>query len=99
MSLERAINLMHQYNQKMNDMMSKEFEATAKVTADAILKTATGDVQKPPLGACPYYIVAEDRIHELTAAIERSNALHNSKNIKQWAKEIILQCDLIEEMK
>jgi len=60
-------------------------------------------MNKPPLGAKPYYIAATDRIDELSKAIyDYSQEVDNKKfikTIKKWASEIILQCELLERMK
>jgi hypothetical protein len=52
----------------------------------------------PPLGATPYYITIEKRIQELSGLIGRSKIPYDTDLIKAWAKEIILQCDLVKEM-
>ena len=54
---------------------------------------------KPPLGVIPYWVIAENRIEELANAILRYIGEKNSvNNIKNYAKEIILYCSLIEKM-
>ena len=52
--------------------------------------------EKPPIGAKPYYIQAEDRIKELAEAISRNP---NCDRVKEWAVEIALQKELIDRMK
>jgi len=56
---------------------------------------------KPPLGVTPSWLTIENRIKELAAAILRYNddLNANNKTIKRWAREIILYCDLAEQMK
>ena len=54
--------------------------------------------EKPPLGVEPDYIAAWKRIGELAAGITRQ---YESKNgdtglVKKWAKEIKIQCLIIE---
>lgn len=55
-------------------------------------------VDKPPLGAKPCHIHAEQRIEDLSNAILRNIGSGKSKYdlIRKWAKEIVLQCDLAE---
>ena len=57
--------------------------------------------EKPPLGCATFDMIAGDRIHELSSAIDRysSESKDNIDLIRKWAKEIILQCDLIDKMK
>lgn len=57
-------------------------------------------MERPPIGAAPYYIVAVSRISSLAQAIDRFIGISNSDTelIKKWAKEIIVQCDLIDEL-
>ena len=52
--------------------------------------------EKPPIGAKPYYIQAEDRIRELAGAIIRNP---NCDRVKERAVEIALQKELIDRMK
>ena len=54
---------------------------------------------KPLLGCAPSYIPASERIQNLAEAIYRfgSMAEQYPGHIKKWAKEIIFQCDIIEE--
>ena len=56
--------------------------------------------KKPPLGCIPFDITAEHRIHHLASAIDRysGDVESNTDLIRKWAKEILLQCDLIEHM-
>ena len=69
-----------------------------KAMADA--KNVTKKYNKPPLGATPYWFTIENRIEELASAILRYNRFNGDiKSIKEWAKEIILYCELIEQMK
>lgn len=57
---------------------------------------------KPPLGAKPYSIAASDRIAELGGAVVRAATdpmtRINTAFVRAWAHEIMLQCDLIEQM-
>lgn len=54
---------------------------------------------KPALGIAPYYIVAEIRIKNLTGAIQRQfEQKPDIKLIKKWAKEIEMQCEVIEKL-
>lgn len=54
---------------------------------------------KPLLGCAPSYIPACERIQNLAEAIYRfgATAEHYPGRIKKWAREIIFQCDIIEE--
>lgn len=56
---------------------------------------------KPPLGVKPYWMVAWSRISDLTEAIERQyeNANGNTELVELWAKEIILQCRILNQLK
>lgn len=58
------------------------------------------DYTKPPLGAEPYYVAAAQRILELAQAIERaSEEIRNYPgHVSLWAKEIIIQCDVLKMM-
>ena len=55
--------------------------------------------EKPPIGVKPYYVAAEHRIIELAEAIARA-AEYSTKNPKiiEWAREIILQATLSNQM-
>lgn len=70
-------------------------------TKDQMGGVTMGETGKPPIGVPPYWIVARDRIIELCGAIER-NATYSTREtadaIKIWAKEIMLQCNLIEKV-
>ena len=57
-----------------------------------------GEMEKPPLGAAPAYIVAENRIDTLCLAIGRTIKGGNYELAKRFAKEIYLQCDLLMQM-
>lgn len=50
---------------------------------------------KPPIGARPYYIAAENRIMELADAIRRNPG---GENVPEWAREIMLQYELMRRM-
>ena len=53
---------------------------------------------KPPIGAMPAYLSATRRIIELAKAIDRTAADYSAGSecrMKNWAKEIILQCDIL----
>jgi len=54
--------------------------------------------EKPQLGACPYYVIAESRIIDLTMAINRCLEERSYENVKKWAKEIYYQADLLIKM-
>lgn len=56
------------------------------------------NTDKPPLGAKPCHIHAEQRIEDLSNAILRNVGSEKPKYdfIRKWAKEIVLQCDLAE---
>lgn len=56
---------------------------------------------KPPLGAAPAYISAENRIKELADAISRTSEQGRfyTGHITLWAREIILLCELMEKIK
>lgn len=56
---------------------------------------------KPPLGATPYFITADQRIMELAKAIyDNANTTDKTDygHIRTWAKEICIQCDLVKKM-
>ena len=57
------------------------------------------DYTKPPLGASPAYITAENRIKELAEAISRASVegRNYTGHITLWAKEIIWQCEIIQK--
>lgn len=57
------------------------------------------NTQRPPVGAAPYFIQAGIRIGELGEAISKYSTTEEIHKIREWASEIILQCDLIREMK
>lgn len=52
------------------------------------------------MGVPPYYVVAQSRISSLAQAIDRFAEVDNlnTELIKNWAKEIIAQCDLLDEL-
>lgn len=56
---------------------------------------------RQPIGAKPAYIAAGDRIDDLARAIIRYAHFGGDapNSIRRWAKEIVLQCDLIDTMK
>lgn len=58
---------------------------------------------KPPLGVKPYWMVSWSRISDLVEAIERQyeDASGNAKLVELWAREIVLQCQILnlEEQK
>ena len=83
----------------MNLDVNKDIEKTSK-SAEIIVEKITKEYNKPPLGATPYWFAIENRIEELASAILRYNRFNgNVKSIKEWAKEIILYCELTEQMK
>jgi ribulose 1,5-bisphosphate carboxylase large subunit-like protein len=59
------------------------------------------DYTKPPLGASPAYIPAENRIKELAEAITRTSieGRNYTGHISMWAREIIMQCEIMEKIK
>lgn len=54
--------------------------------------------EKPQLGTPPYYIIAESRIKDLTGAIDRCVTHKAYENVKEWAREIFYQADLLIKM-
>lgn len=55
---------------------------------------------KPPLGAMPAWIGAARRIKELAEAISRTAETYSGSGeyrMKNWAKEIIIQCDILSD--
>lgn len=56
---------------------------------------------KPPLGVKPYWMVAWSRISDLAEAIERQyeDASGNAELVELWAREIILQCQILNRLK
>jgi hypothetical protein len=76
----------------MNLNVNKNIENATEVITEKI--------NKPPLGATPYWYTIKNRIEELANAILRYNDFsRNTKSIKTWAKEIVLYCELVERMK
>lgn len=77
-------------------------------TARALMKM-TGEEEKakpeeptnnmPPLGVAPYYIQAAFRIEALGQAIQNHSGRADVDKIREWASEIIQQCELISEMR
>ena len=58
--------------------------------------------RKPPIGAPPYWYIGRERIMELCRAIEEYavySTLESVGTMKMWAKEIVMQCEMIEKMK
>lgn len=55
---------------------------------------------KPPQGCMPYYVAACYRIEELSEAIQRNShtVCVEYFRIREWAKEIEMQCDIIETL-
>lgn len=79
--------------------VNKDIEE-AKKSAEIIAEKMAKKYNKPPLGATPYWFTIENRIEELASAILRYNRFNgNIKSIKEQAKEIILYCELAEQMK
>ena len=79
--------------------VNKDIEKINKST-EIIAEKMAKTYNKPPLGATPYWFAIENRIEELASAILRYNRFNgNIKSIKEWAKEIILYCELAEQMK
>lgn len=58
------------------------------------------ELEKPPLGAKPYYITAWSRIGELAEAIYRQYeaAKGDPKLVSRWAEEIRWQCAMIRSL-
>lgn len=56
--------------------------------------------KKPPLGARPAWMVAWQRIGELSEAIVREyeTSQSNIKYVRKWAEEIRMQCDIIDKV-
>lgn len=80
--------------------VNKDIEKINKSSAEIIAEKMAKKYNKPPLGATPYWFAIENRIEELASAILRYNRFNgNVKSIKEWAKEIILYCELAEQMK
>lgn len=54
--------------------------------------------QAPPLGCKPAWMVAWSRIGDLAGAIQRQyeSAIGNAQLVGEWAKEIQMQCKIIE---
>lgn len=82
--------------------VNKNIEKTNKSSAEIIAEKMAKKYNKPPLGAPSYWFSIENRIAELGRAILRYNAdgitIHTD-SIRKWAKEIILYCELVEQMK
>lgn len=60
------------------------------------------ELEKPPIGAPPYWYIGRERIMELCRAIEEYavySTLESVGTMKMWAKEIVLKCEMIEKMK
>lgn len=57
-------------------------------------------MERPLIGVPPHYVVAQSRISSLAQAIDRFAGANkpDTELIKNWAKEIIAQCDLLEEL-
>ena len=55
-------------------------------------------MDKPNIGARPYYITAINRINELSKAIYDCSNDENINDMRKWAIEIVAQCDLISTM-
>jgi hypothetical protein len=66
---------------------------------DTIQEDYMNDYTKPPLGASPAYISAENRIKELAEAISRASVEGRNYigHITLWAKEIIWQCEIMQK--
>ena len=64
---------------------------------DLTTSSTSVTIEKPPLGARPYWIAASERIGELATAILRNSedASKNYQKISKWAEEIMQQCDMI----
>ena len=58
-------------------------------------------MNKPPLGVAPYYVVGYGRIQDLNKAIDRQMESDNPNLlcVKEWAREIVAQCDLVLKMR
>lgn len=56
---------------------------------------------KPPIGVKPFFVAATDRISDLGHCIARQTDGTINPNIdfiREWATEILYQCDLIKRM-
>ena len=56
-------------------------------------------IEKPPLGVRPAWFVAWQRIGELAEGIIRQYESSDARAdlCEKWAREIIMQCEIIEE--
>ena len=55
---------------------------------------------KPPMGCKPAWLVAENRISELAQAIDRSVECRDRiGSMRNWAQEILLQLEILENIK
>ena len=54
--------------------------------------------QEPQSRAGSYALVAGNRVRDLAETINKTDFLYNIDNVRIWAKEIILQCDLVKEI-
>lgn len=80
--------------------VNKDIEEAKRSASEIIAEKMAKKYNKPPLGATPYWFTIENRIEELANAILRYNRFNgNTKSIKEWAKEIILYCELTEQMR
>lgn len=60
------------------------------------------ELKKPPIGVAPYWNTSKNRIIELCGAIERYadyNPVETAGLMKMWTKEIMMQLELIEQIK
>lgn len=56
--------------------------------------------KKPPIGVIPAFICAEERIRDLAGAISRaSKSADYTSEITMWAREIIMQCNIIDSLR
>ena len=57
-------------------------------------------MEKPAMGAAPGWLVAWSRIGDLSGAIVRQYESNHGDTelVKVWAKEIILQCQIIQNL-
>ena len=69
--------------------------------AEKMLEEIDTNPKKPPLGVCPARVATGKRIDDLAQAISRyaAEADIHTNQISLWAKEIVLQCTLIDQMK
>lgn len=80
--------------------LADEFAYDAIVDEANQLGLRIAELEKPPLGARPYYITAWSRIGELAEAIYRQYeaAKGDPELVSRWAEEIGWQCTMIQSL-